>query len=137
MAAIEDDTDPLQADLVRVLDRFYPGISDIESLMDEPEQGLPKLELQLQRRIQRQFKAIFTSYPFQIGLPLAFAVLNELELQDLTVLIEAKSAQMPADRFTPYLLMSTQISSSVNARGVLNMDASFFENGSTSFPLII
>jgi V/A-type H+-transporting ATPase subunit C len=100
-------------DLVQVLDRFYPGISDIESLLDEPEHGLPKLELQLQRRIQRQFKAIFTSYPFQIGLPLAFAVLNELELQDLTVVLEAKSAQMPTDRFVPYLLMNTELESRV------------------------
>jgi len=100
-------------DLVQVLDRLYPGLNDIESLLEEPEHGLPKLELQLQRRIQRQFKAIFTSYPFQIGLPLAFAVLNELELQDLTVLIEAKSAQMPADRFASYLLMNTELGSRV------------------------
>jgi hypothetical protein len=92
---------------VRILDRLYPGLNDIETLLQEPEHGLPKLELQLQRRIRQQFKAVFTSYPFQIGLPLAFAVLNELELQDLTVLIQAKSAQMPVDKFTPYLLMNT------------------------------
>jgi len=102
-------------DLVRALDRLYPGLGDIETLLQEPERGLPKLELQLQRRIRQQFKAVFTSYPFQIGLPLAFAVLNELELQDLTVLIEAKSAQMPVDKFTPYLLMSTDSDSRIIA----------------------
>jgi vacuolar-type H+-ATPase subunit C/Vma6 len=102
-------------DLVRAMDRLYPGLSDIEILLQEPEHGLPKLELQLQRRMRQQFKEVFTSYPFQIGLPLAFAVLNELEVQDLTVLIEAKSAQMPADRFTPYLLMSADADSRVMA----------------------
>jgi vacuolar-type H+-ATPase subunit C/Vma6 len=100
-------------DLVRALDRLYPGLSDVETLLQEPEHGLPKLELQLQRRMRQQFKAVFTSYPFQIGLPLAFAQLNELEIQDLTVLIEAKAAQMPADEFTPYLLMGTNSDSRV------------------------
>jgi hypothetical protein len=33
-------------------------------------------------------------------------VLNELELQDLTVLIEAKSIRMSVEEFSPYLLMS-------------------------------
>lgn len=94
-------------DIVKVLDRIYPGLSNLEALFQEPERGLPKLELQLQRRIRQQFNAIFTNYPFQIGLPLAFAVLNELELQDLTVLIEAKSAKLPINKFTPYLLMNT------------------------------
>jgi V/A-type H+-transporting ATPase subunit C len=102
-------------EFVRILDRLYPGLSDIESLVEEPEQGLPKLELQLQRRMRQQFHAFFTSYPFQIGLPLAFTMLNELEVQDLTVLIEAKAAQMPAGRFTPYLLMSTETDSRVAA----------------------
>ena len=102
-------------EFVRILDRLYPGLSDLERLLEEPEQGLPKLELQLQRRMRRQFHAVFTSYPFQIGLPLASAVLNELEVQDLTVLIEAKAAHMPAERFTPYLLMSTEVDSRVTA----------------------
>jgi V/A-type H+-transporting ATPase subunit C len=102
-------------EFVRILDRLYPGLSNIETLLEEPEQGLPKLELQLQRRMRRQLHEVFTSYPFQIGLPLAFAVLNELEVQDLTVLIGAKAAQMPAERFTPYLLMSTDTDSRVPA----------------------
>ena len=94
-------------DIVRILDRLYPGLSDTETLLQEPERGLPKLELQLQRLMRRKLKEVFTSYPFQIGLPLAFALLIELEAQDLTVLIEAKVAQMPVERFAPYLLMST------------------------------
>jgi vacuolar-type H+-ATPase subunit C/Vma6 len=102
-------------DLVRALDRLYPGLTDTEALLLDPERGLPKLELQIQRRLRRQFTEIFTSYPFQIGLPLAFAILIELEVQDLTVLIEAKAAQMPVERFTPYLLMSTETDNRVPA----------------------
>lgn len=95
------------ADIGRILERIYPGLTNVENLLEQPERGLPKLELQLQRRLGRQLRAIFTGYPFHIGLPLAFAVLNELEIQDLTVLVEAKASQMPASDFEPYLLMGT------------------------------
>lgn len=102
-------------DPIRVLERIFPGLANLEELFQEPERGLPKLELQLQRRLRRQLHSVFTDYPFQIGLPLAFAVLNELELQDLTVLIEAKSTQVPADKFTPYLLSATNSDNSATS----------------------
>ncbi len=97
------------ADIARIVEKIYPGVKDVENMLQEPEHGLPKLELQLQRRIRKQFNAVFTGYPFHIGLPLAFAVLNELEIQDLTVLVEAKAAQMPSEKFLPYLLMDTDL----------------------------
>ena len=93
-------------DIARILERVYPGLSNIEALLEEPARGLPKLELQIQQRIRQQLETVFVGYPFHIGLSLAFAALNELELQDLTVLIEAKFVQMPAEKFTPYLLMN-------------------------------
>lgn len=95
------------ANIARVIERLYPGISNVEALLQEPGQGLPKLELQLQRFVRRQFNSVFTGYPFHIGLPLALVALSEFEIQDLTVLIEAKSAHMPNEKFTPYLLMGT------------------------------
>lgn len=93
-------------DIVQILGRLYPGLHDVESLLEDAASGLPKLELQLQRILREQLKSVFTGYPFHIGLGLALPVLVELELQDLTVLIEAKSAHMPAEKFVPYLLMS-------------------------------
>lgn len=94
------------ADLARVVMRVYPGLKNVDELLQDPERGLPKLELQLQRWLRQKLNAVFTGYPFHIGLPLAFLVLNELELQDLTVLIEAKATgKAPAD-FMPYLLLS-------------------------------
>ena len=95
------------ADIVRVVERLYPGLEDVGSLLEQPENGLPKLELQLQRRLRQELRSVFTGYPFHIGLPLAFLMLNELELQDLTVLIEAKSSHMATEEFTPYLLLNT------------------------------
>ncbi len=95
------------ADIARIVERHFPGINNIGELLQEPEHGLPILELQLQRNIRQSFIAIFTGYPFQIGLPLAFLQLLELELQDLIVLVEAKSSEVAAEKFTPYLILST------------------------------
>ncbi len=92
------------ADITQLVERNYPGLNNVESLLGEPERGLPKLELQIQRRLGQKFREMFTGYPFHIGVPLAFAILSELELQDLTVLIEAKAARMSAEDFSPYLL---------------------------------
>ncbi len=95
------------ADIGQVAERLYPGLSNVDALLEAPERGLPKLELLLQRRLIGQLRSVFTGYPFNISLPLAFVLLNELELQDLTVLIGAKSTRMSNDKFLSYLLMET------------------------------
>jgi len=97
------------ADLASVVERVYPGIPDVGTLLEEPRSGLPKLEVELKRHLMKQCLAAFTGNPFHIGLPLAFLVLGELEIQDLTVLIEAKSSQMPDEEFRPYLLRSVAV----------------------------
>ena len=97
------------ADMARIVMRVYPGLINVDNLLQDPERGLPKLELQLQRRLRQQLNAVFTGYPFHIGLPLAFVILNELELQDLTVLIEAKASGKSPAEFMHYLLMSTDV----------------------------
>jgi len=97
------------ADIGRVVERLYPGLSNVDALLQDPERGLPKLELQLQRKLIVQFRSVFTGYPFNISLPLAFVLLNELELQDLTVLIGAKASRMSNEKFLSYLLMETNL----------------------------
>ena len=94
------------ADLAAVVGRVYPGIPDVNMLLEEPRSGLPQLEQQLKRHVMKQCLAAFTGNPFHIGLPLAFLVLGDLEIQDLTVLIEAKSSQMSDEEFRPYLIRS-------------------------------
>jgi vacuolar-type H+-ATPase subunit C/Vma6 len=96
------------ADIARIVERLYPGVNNVEELLQEPEHGLPKLELQLQRHLRRRLIAIFTGYPFDVGLPLAYLQLLELELQDLTVLVEAKASGMKAESFIPYLLLNAR-----------------------------
>jgi V/A-type H+-transporting ATPase subunit C len=93
------------ADVAHTLTRVFPGLTGVTSLLQEPKSGLPELELQLQRYVAEQCHAAFIGYPFHIGIPLAYVVLNELEIQDVTVLIEAKSLQIPAARFEPHLLL--------------------------------
>jgi len=94
------------ADLVTVVERVFPGIPDVDTLLEEPRHGLPQLEILLKRHIMNQCLAAFTGNPFHIGVPLAFLILSDLEIQDLTVLIEAKSSQMSAEEYLPYLLRS-------------------------------
>jgi V/A-type H+-transporting ATPase subunit C len=93
------------ADVAHIVTQIFPGLTDVASLLQEPKSGLPELESQLQRYVMEQCRAAFIGYPFHIGIPLAYVVLNELEIQDVTVLIEAKSLQLPAERFQPHLLL--------------------------------
>jgi V/A-type H+-transporting ATPase subunit C len=91
------------ADLPMVVGRVFPGIPDLNALLEEPRRGLPQLEVILKRRLMEQCLAAFIGNPFHIGVPLAFLILSNLEVQDLTVLIEAKSSDMPEEEFLPYI----------------------------------
>ena len=92
------------ADIASIISRIYPGIPDVSSLLENPQSGLPKLEFQLKRQLVKQCMAAFVGNPFHIGIPLAFLVLSDLEVQDLIVLIEAKSSNLPDEEYRPFLL---------------------------------
>ena len=92
------------ADIASVISRIYPGIPDVNSLLENPQTGLPKLEILLRRQVMKQCLAAFVGSPFHIGIPLAFLVMHDLEVQDLIVLIEAKSSEMPDEEYRPFLL---------------------------------
>jgi V/A-type H+-transporting ATPase subunit C len=92
------------ADIAQVVGRIHPDLTDMDALLQDRRSGLPELELRLQRDVVERCRRAFVGYPFHIGVPLAYVVLNELEIQDLTVLVEAKSSQMPAEVFRPHLL---------------------------------
>jgi len=91
-------------DISSVVERIYPELSDVASLLNDPRNGLPKLETQLKRQVLKQCMAAFIGNPFHIGIPLAFLLLSDFEIQDLTVLIEAKSLHAREDEFRPFLL---------------------------------
>jgi len=92
------------ADIAPIIMSIYPMISDVNVLLEESQAGLPKLEFQLKRQIMNQCLLAFVGNPFHIGIPLAFLVMSDLEVQDLIVLIEAKSSNMPDDEYRPFLL---------------------------------
>lgn len=92
------------ADISSVINRIFPGLPDVNALLENPQTGLPKLEVLLKRRIMEECLAAFVGSPFHIGLPLAFLALHDFEVQDLIVLIEAKSSGMPEEEYRPFLL---------------------------------
>ena len=98
------------ADIAAVVARIYPSIPDVSGLLEEPQTGLPRLEVMLKRELLKQCLAAFVGSPFHIGLPLAFLVLSDLEVQDLTVLTEAKSSNLADEAYRPFLLKTTMLS---------------------------
>lgn len=94
-------------DISSVVARVYPDVSNTNILLDNPQHGLPRLEVELKRFLMKRCVATFVGNPFHVGIPLAYLVLCDLEIQDLTVLIEAKSSQMPDEEFRSYLLKAS------------------------------
>ena len=98
------------ADIASVISRIYPSIPGVSELLEDPQTGLPKLEVLLKRELLKQCLAAFVGSPFHIGLPLAFLVMSELEVEDLIVLTEAKSSNLADDEYRPFLLKTTLVS---------------------------
>jgi vacuolar-type H+-ATPase subunit C/Vma6 len=97
------------ADIASVVSRIYPNIPDVNALLERPQAGLPKLEHLLKQQVMRQCVSTFIGDPFHIGLPLAYLLLSDFEIQDLVVLIEAKSSKLSDEDYRPLLLKTTLI----------------------------
>jgi V/A-type H+-transporting ATPase subunit C len=95
------------ADISAIVSRIFPSIADVNMLLENPQAGLPKLEVQLKRQVMKQCMSAFIGNPFHIGIPLAFLVLSDLEIQDLVVLIEAKSSDVSDEDFRSVLLKTS------------------------------
>jgi V/A-type H+/Na+-transporting ATPase subunit C len=93
------------AEIQHEVRKVFPRLPGLEQAFSDGHSNLFALEVALQRYVADQCRAAFAGYPFHIGIPLAFLVLKEMEIEDLTVLIEAKSSQVPAERFQSYLLV--------------------------------
>jgi V/A-type H+/Na+-transporting ATPase subunit C len=94
------------ADIPQVVSRIWPRINDVAEILRDPRHGLSELELEFQRHLANECRAAFVGNPFQIGIPLGYLVLSELEIQDLTVLVEAKANGTPLAEFKPFLVLS-------------------------------
>lgn len=95
------------AKIGQVVQRIYKNIPEADRVSEATGAGLDALEAALQRRLVGVCRATFIGYPFHIGIPAAFLMLNEYETRDLTVLIEAKASRLPAEAFTSMLVLKT------------------------------
>jgi vacuolar-type H+-ATPase subunit C/Vma6 len=88
------------AEIAPVVKRIYPDVEGLGQLSDMSRFGnLADLELILHRHIINMCRAAFRGYPFHIGIPTAYLLLNEYEIRDLTVLIEVKASHLPPEAF--------------------------------------
>ncbi len=66
-------------------------------------QGPPALERTLAHHIVKLCRKTLRGHPFHLGTPLAYLQINEHEIKDLTVLIEAKASRLSQNIFVPML----------------------------------
>ena len=99
---------------VSIITRIYPEIANNNILLGNLTKNLPDLELILQKQTLHACETAFLGYPFHAGIPIAYLMLIEMEIKDLIVIIEAKSMNIPYDRYKKYLLYDYQTDDSVN-----------------------
>jgi vacuolar-type H+-ATPase subunit C/Vma6 len=94
------------AEIGPVVKRIYPDIEELGQLPDMSRFGnLADLELILHRHTINMCRKVFRGYPFHIGIPTAYLLLNEYEIRDLTVLIEAKASHLPPEAFAQMIVI--------------------------------
>jgi V/A-type H+/Na+-transporting ATPase subunit C len=101
----DDDIRSIAAgsDISQIVKRLYPQISGLDELLQDLHSGLPKLEILLKNQVLEQCKAAFIGNPFQIGIPLGYLLLLDQEIQELVFLLEAKSNNLPVEKYQNFL----------------------------------
>jgi V/A-type H+/Na+-transporting ATPase subunit C len=93
------------AEIAAVVGRLYPELQNTVRMHDdELKSDLPQLETQLKRAMAQRCMAAFLGNPFHVGLPLAYMVLHDLEVQDLTTILEAKATTATTEEYQPFLI---------------------------------
>jgi vacuolar-type H+-ATPase subunit C/Vma6 len=92
-------------DIAQVVKKIYPMLNGLDNFFAQPEAHVEDLEHALRRYIVDSCQSAFIGYPFHIGIPLAFLWLNEYEINDLTVLVEAKASHLAPEMFVSMLNM--------------------------------
>lgn len=83
------------ATIIEVIRRLYPDLEELDSVT--PQRWLAALERALNRRIARLCHKAFRGDPFHIGVPVAYLILLEYELRDLTAIVEAIASGLPVE----------------------------------------
>lgn len=93
-------------DLSSIVFRIYPEIQEqLTGNVLDTGGGLQRLERALFKLALNRCRKTFIGYPFHIGIPLSYVWLAENEIQDLTILIEAKASGTQQDIYKPMLVM--------------------------------
>jgi vacuolar-type H+-ATPase subunit C/Vma6 len=94
-------------DIADVVFKVYPEIkAQLSGVILDTGGGLRQLERALYKLALLRCRKAFIGYPFHIGIPLGYVWLNENEIRDLTIIVEAKAAGTPPDKFGPMLVMA-------------------------------
>ena len=101
-------------DISHILSDIYPDLSESNIVLKNPEKDLPMLEHWLMKQSIKECKQSFIGYPFHAGIPIAYLHLLAMEIQDLTVLIEAKSMGIQFNQYRKFLLFDQSSLDSTN-----------------------
>ena len=93
------------ASVGQVVRRIFPDLGEPASFSDQGDSGLTLLEHFLEERLARLCKTTFRGSPFHVGLPIAYLLLCESEIRNLTTLIEAKASHLAPEVFEPMLAL--------------------------------
>jgi V/A-type H+/Na+-transporting ATPase subunit C len=94
------------ADYLQVVSKIFPQLGRLEMFSEEPEKRLIELERNLQLRLISICRSVFAGNSFHVGIMLAYLLLCEMEIQDLTLLFEAKAQQQPPRVFQRFIVMN-------------------------------
>lgn len=87
--------------VIAIIQHVFPKVEGLDGLPVQerggppPKQWLTTLEHALHRYIIGLCHRMFTGSPFHIGLPVAYLMIVEYELQNLIAIIEAKASNLP------------------------------------------
>jgi vacuolar-type H+-ATPase subunit C/Vma6 len=93
-------------DAIPLVAEIYPDLAGLLNEMRDPVRDLPIFEFHLRRRFRDTCQKTFLGDPFHVGILLGYLFLLEMEIQDLTVLLEAKSLGLSSSVYQSYLLFS-------------------------------
>src|SRR5690606_34582938 len=90
--------------LADVISEIYPNLADKVSSSGGEGQQLSQWEVELTREIARVCYSAFSAQPFSLAPSLAYVLMLEYEIQDLVLLIEAKTSSIASENYLPYLI---------------------------------
>lgn len=90
--------------VIDVVRQAYPELSESLAGELEPALRLPFVELQLTRIFLDRCRKAFTANTFHVGFLLAYLFLLEIEIQDVTLIVESKALGLQQGSYESYLI---------------------------------